>query len=323
MAPRSTSSRKSAAANNNMSGGGCGCVGTSQNGGSMASDAVVDLVPHHAWASMDEQATNLFPEYHAVGGAGATASSSIIAPLVKLLNIPLAKGGAPTTVNTLILENLTGPLKKNYSSTIKKYSVSAATSKKLRGGGGGATSPVHDATLSTLDHVESLASFLSPDFTGIVSKFMTGGGASSSKAAAASASSMLELNNFLDMLTLSGAQKLGELLSDKSLFKSNKSIRSHISNAVQFASSATANDVFRSFVTQHGGNALDVVSTLSAANLDKVAALLGSNNGGSMVVDFSRALDKSAKAVQAAPKAKRSVKAVVSKKKASQLLAAQ
>ena len=264
----------------NMNGGGCGCAGA-QQGGSMASDAVIDLVPHHAWAAMDEHASN-HTDWKAAGGGGVTdVSAAVVQPIVKLLNIPIA-GGAPTTVNDLIVANISGPIKRRYTSTVRKYSP------KLKGGAPAAASTASPST-TMLNNVDNLASFLSPDFTGLVSKYFMAGGQLT--VGGGKAVKDLSVNAVMDQLTLSGATKLGELLNDKSLFKSNKSISSYLQNGAAYASSDKAKELAKTVIGQHGGSAIDVLSTLSAANLDKLSALIGRNgSGSSMVSDLSKAV---------------------------------
>ena len=248
MAP-SIKAKKSA-----MAGGGCGCAGA-QQGGSLASAAVIDLVPHHAWASMDEQATNQFSQ---VGGNNASAVvDAILSPVVRLLKMPL-HGGSDVSLNDHITANLGGPMKKRYFHVVKKYSLK--TPAKLRGG----------SNAGPLDRVDNLTSFLSPNFTSVVSKLMSGGGS-----AGTPKSALARVNSVMDNLTLHGAKKIAELLHDTSMFKSGKSLATYAKNGALFAASTTTKSLAKDIALQHGGSALDMISLLSATNLDKLAVLLG------------------------------------------------
>ena len=247
-----------------MQGGGCGCANATQQGGSLASSAVVELVSDHAWASMDDQFTNLVGEQQQQQqqqqGGGGSGMESALGSVVQLLKLPV-HGGSPASLDSMISSNLTGSLKKKYATTVKKYSA-----KKHNGG-----------SAEALDHVENLTSFLSPNFTGVVSKLIMSGG---------SGMKSFELNSFLDHLTLPGARKLGELFADNKLFKSGTSIAAYARSAVDFVPSKHTKAIAKTMAAQHGGRALDMLSSLSAANLDKVSALIGGKSAMSSLSSF-------------------------------------
>lgn len=273
--------------------GGCNCVGSMpQSGGSLASLAVVDLVPEHAWASLDEHATNAFVDSHIqVGGNHTNSTLDPLAPgtgimraLVSHITKPIS-GGSAESLDSLLTANLAGPLKKKYTSVMKKYS----SSKKLKGGSSSSDPLIDTVTPSEqalLENVESLTSYLSPNFTSVVSKMLIGGGGKSKKSKFTEKSFEEMANPALDNLTLHGAKRLGELLHDPKMFKSGVSIASYMGRAADFVPSKQSKTMAKKIAAQHGGKALDLISALSAANLDKVSALVGGTSALSAIFSY-------------------------------------
>ena len=246
--------------------GGCGCANAvQQSGGSLASDAVVSLVDKNAWIAMDEQATNQFaPAQQQNGGTGIDAGAGAVGMILKttanLLMKPMA-AGSPTSLHDLISANLAGPVKKTYSATMKKYgksSSSSSSSNKIAKGGDGQ---------SSIDKANNLVSFLSPNFTNVMSKLVMSGGGGPDAAKMA--------NSLLDHLTLSGAKTIGKLLRDASVFKGGRSIVEYVAQAAKFAAGENTKSAAVELTGQHGGAVLNLLASLSAANLEKVSALVG------------------------------------------------
>jgi hypothetical protein len=246
-------------------GGGCGCAGDKQSGGSLASDAVVGLVTERGWVAMNANATNKFFPFQSGG-----ARQGFFKHVFGLLDHPMHKGGGP--LSDLIASNLGGPAKRIFSNAIKKAKIE-------QGGGGGGSDAI-------LTGVESLGHLFNPNIktavTGVHSKAMNGGYGSPMDIA----------NSILDFLTLSGANKLGHIANDTSLFKNGKTPLSYATEIMLAFPSAKAKNILALLAQQHGGGAIDLASKLDSVNLDKLAALVGrggsKGSGAAMLNEFNK-----------------------------------
>ena len=245
-----------------QAGGSCGCADAKQTGGSLASDAVVGLVDEKSWVSMNMNATNQFAPFQTGG-----ARQSFFSNVASAMNIPLFKGGG--SLNELLVNNLGGNAKKTFTKTSKF--VNAESSTPQQGGG----------SSSLLDGVESLTNLFSPSIkasaTAVQHKVLSGGYGGPAEL----------VNRLLSELTPAGAVKLGELLNDKKLFKSGTSLKAYALDAVTSVPSAKAHSIAKQLAQQHGGSALEAFKALEAANLDKVAAILGHKSGAALADDVS------------------------------------
>lgn len=260
--------------------GGCGCANAvQQSGGSLASDAVVSLVDSSAWAAMDAQATNQFAPMH--GGIGLESGGmvgSLMRTTATLLQKPMTAGSSQS-LHDLILSNTGGSAKKSYVNVMKKYG-----GKVAKGGSHAAAPPAAAAAgyHATIESANSLVSFLSPNFTNVLAKLVMSGGGSNGN----DPSEPFSANAVLDHLTLGGAKAIGKLLKDNGVFKSGKSIVQYVGEGAKFASGGAAKETAAALTGQHGGSILDFLSTLSAANLDKVSALVGGKSSLSSITSF-------------------------------------
>lgn len=246
--------------------GGCGCVGSMpQSGGSLASSAVVELVPDHAWASL-----NTSNSFDSMSGGGMVnpaemLNHTLVRNAVAFLHKPVT-GGSSHTLDSLLTSSLAGPLKKNYVQTVRKY-----TNKKHQGGGVAAGGN------------DSLMSYLSPNFTSVISKLIAKGGSGFAGVGGGEEGEPLDIlkmiesnvNPIMDHLTPHGAKKMGELLHDTKLFDTGISIASYLKMITEFVPSKMTQNTAEKAMIQHGGMALNIMSSLSAVNLEKVASLVG------------------------------------------------
>ncbi|GAX85154.1 hypothetical protein CEUSTIGMA_g12572.t1 [Chlamydomonas eustigma] len=247
-----------------MSGGGCGCVGDKQMGGSMASDAVVGLVDESGWMTMNANQTNRVNSHFQWGGASAATKAKFVKGVLSALEHPVYKGGA--SIDEILTKNLAGDAKKKYVKFVKGLQKS-----NLNQAGG--------STADLMGNVESLSSLLSPNLktsAGMFrNKLMSGGYGGFANIA----------NLALDQLTLEGAQKLGDMLNDKSILKSGVPIKQIIVQSLMTVPSTKCKDLLNEVKEQYGGSALKLVDGISSQNLDKVAALVGVKSSGTKALD--------------------------------------
>ncbi len=226
--------------------GSCGCANATQGGGSLASDAIVSMVTKDGWVAMDANATDKFGAPYMSGGGGI---ESLFQNFATVLNHPMVHKGGDSIADVA----------KTQLAKIKKTKPPATKKGKLSGGG--------DDTL--LNGVESLADLLSPDVKSAVmtvqKKAMNGG----------YGDVMDMVNQFMNGITLAGAQKLGAVINDKSLFESGKSISTYVAEMADTIPSGPAKDIVAKLASVNKGNVMKIADRLTPASLDKVAALTG------------------------------------------------